>query len=104
VEIVGEKKPVHELVTEILLAFYLLSCFDFSRVYLICLLSKGHFYTCASKWWSAHEGHSTVAVCKGCSEKLSLTPLYMANPIFSCICQHGKLLVPSQCATGLLRI
>lgn len=90
-EIVREKKKtVHELVIEILLAFYLLSCFDFSRAYLSCLLSKGHFYTCANKWWSTQEGHSTVAVCEGCSERLSLTPLYMAKPIFNCICQRGK--------------
>lgn len=91
VEIVREKKPVHDLVIEVLLAFYLLSCFDFSRAYLNCLLSKGYFYTCANKWWSAHHGHSSVAVCEeGCSERLSLTLLYMANPISSCICRCGK--------------
>lgn len=97
VEIVREKKPMIHI--EILLAFYLLSCFSFSRSYLIYLLSKGHCCTCASEQWTAHKGHSTEVVGEGCSERLSLTPLYMANPIFSCICQCGTL-VPSQHATG----
>lgn len=87
-KLLERKEIIHELVIEILLAFYLLSCK--ARAYLSCLLSKGHFYTSANKWWSAHEGHSTVAVCERCGERLSLTPLYIANPISSCICQRGK--------------
>lgn len=90
VEIVRENKPVCELVTEIPLPFIHFSCFDFSRAYLSCLLSKGCFYTCANKWWSAHEGHSTVAAWEGGSERLPLTLLYLANPIFSCMCQRGN--------------
>lgn len=81
-EIVREKKPIHELVIEIPLAFYLLSCFDFSRAYLSCLSSKGHFYTCANKQWSVHEGHSTVAVCEGCSERLSFNTAVHGKPNF----------------------
>lgn len=81
-KLLERKKPIHELVIEILLAFYLLSCFDFSRAYLSCLSSKEHFYTCANKQWSVHEGHSTVAVCEGCSERLSFNTTVHGKPNF----------------------
>lgn len=90
VEIVREKKTIHKLMIETLLAFYLLSCFDFSRAYLSCLSSKEHFYSCANKQWSVHEGHSTVAVCEGCSERLSFNTTVHGKPNFQLYVSAGK--------------